>query len=658
MSDTTVIPSLPEPDALTLLTLEVADIIHVQGDRFAAAVHLAKRFGQPRPNNEREAVTILNEFLYALLAADRDVEAAAFLWQKGVFDYRPECTRMIWGAYATESMIALQGGSSMSKSYSPCVRMMLDWLRDPEWTSILCVGPKQQHLQDNVFSTLVRLHTSACIPLPGEVGDLFIGMNRRDSFGGFKGVVIPRGSKGVVLQGMTKAQKRTGAPHPKYGAQGRVRVFVDEIEDCPPLIHQDLANVMSGIDKENPDRLKIICAYNPKYASGPMATLAEPPGGWDAFDLDEDIDWVSKRGWRVLRLDPHRSENVINGNKEFGGLQTRDALDALRSQAGGEDTSTYLTFGRGAFPRTSASTAAVPQAWLHQSVGQVTWTHTPDTFVGGDLALGGDATVLAVTKVGLISDRRWQGWEDDPTRVMVFPRPRPCVFLEAFHFVPGKETIALARLIKQLGQTIPCKPYHTNLDPGGPGHGIVDVVRELWDRDVLRTFGGEGATEKRIMEEDHAVAKESLRYAVDEMWLALRKYIEHGFLVISDKMPAEHRGRLFTELSTRLWRDQTMTKIEPKNEYKRRNGGRSPDCADALGLAVHVARVRGSFRPSVRDGARQAVGAQAAQQTPLKGPPPGALIFGSPEEALERALYGDRGDVSNGCDICNRLDTL
>ena len=647
-------------DPLTLLTRELAVILHEENDRFKAAVVLAKRFSQPRPNNEREALTLLNEFLHSLLYHDRDEEAAAFLWAPGVFDGRPECVQMIWSAYAKESLLGLQGGSSMGKSYTPCVRLMLDWLRDPEWTSILCVGPKEQHLKDNVFSTLVRLHTSACIPLPGEVGDLFIGMSRRDSFGGFKGVVIPRGAKGVVLQGMTKAQKRTGPPHPRYGVQGRVRVFVDEIEDCPALIHQDLANVMSGIDKSNPDRLKIIVAYNPKYASGPVAAMAEPQKGWDAFDLDEDIDWISKRGWRILRLDPHRSENVINDNKEFGGLQTRDALDALRSQSGGEDTSTYYTFGRGAFPRTSASTAAVPQAWLTQSLGSVTWVHAPETHLGGDLALGGDATVLAELKVGIINSRRWQGWEDDPQRTMFFPRPRPCILLERFHFIPGKETVALARLIKQVGITLPCKPYNVNLDPGGPGHGIVDVVRELWDSEVMRTFGGEGASEKRILEEDHSVAKDSLRYAVDEMWLALRKYFEHGFIVVSEKMPMEQRTRLFTELTTRLWRDPTMTKIEPKQEYRRRNGGRSPDCADSLSLGVHSARMRGSFRPSIRDGARRLEGAPAAERAPLSGPPPGALIFGDPKELLEEALHGGPSSrhVRDGCDECNRYETL
>lgn len=645
-----------EQDPLSLLIAEIRPYLHRENDPFAAASILAKKFGQPRPNNKQEALSLLNELLHALLHSERFADAAALLWQEAVFDGRPECVKSIWGAIPEESLLALQGGSSMGKSYTPCVWLMLDWLRDPEWTSIICVGPKQDHLQNNVFSTLVRLHQSSSIPLPGDVGDLFIGMNRRDSFGGFKGLVIPRSTKGVVLQGMTKAQKRTGAPHPSFGTQGRVRVFVDEIEDCPPLIHQDLANVMSGIDKENADRLKIIIAYNPKYANGPVATLAEPQSGWDAFDIENDLDWKSKRGWRVLRLDPHRSENVLNDTKEFGGLQTRDALDALRSSAGGEDTSLYCTFGRGAFPRTSASCAAVPQAWLSQSVGQVTWLRPPDTYMGGDLALGGDATCAVILRTGTISERRWQGWEDDPSRRLVFPTPRPCIFLESGHFVQGKETMQLANDLQKLARSVPVVPNNINLDPGGPGAGIVDVMRAQWSQDIMRTWGGEGPSEKKFMEEDKAPANETLRYAADEMWLALRRYFEHGFIVVSDKLPDKIRQRLFYELSSRLWKDQTLTKLEGKNDYKRRMGGKSPDVADALGLGVHAVRLRGQFRPSARDGARAPDIAPAAHREKLNLPGEGVLIFGDPDALMDHLLYGTR--PHDYTDPTNSFDSL
>ena len=52
-------------------------------------------------------------------------------------------------------------------TYSGVAYALLDWLLDPEWTSILLVGPDSDHLRRNMFGDLVRLHEGSVIPLPG-----------------------------------------------------------------------------------------------------------------------------------------------------------------------------------------------------------------------------------------------------------------------------------------------------------------------------------------------------------------------------------------------------------------------------------------------------------------------------------------------------------
>lgn len=653
--------ALPKPeDPLVAIVDSLEEDLHEKQDVFAAGCKLAARFGKPRPQTKSEATSLLLELFYALLNSDRYALAARVLWDRNLFDGRPQCTKDIWEALPKESMLLLQGGSSMSKSYTPCVWLLLDWLRDPEWTKVVCIGPKEQHLIDNVFSNLSRLHSMSTLPLPGSVGDKFIGMSRTDTFGAISGLVVPRGGKGVVIQGI-KAQKRD-RPHPKFGAQGRLRFFLDEFEDMPPLIFQDIGNVVSGIDYSNPDHLKVICAYNPKHVTGKVAELAEPIKGWDAFDLEEDIKWKSKRGWTVLRLDPFRSENVITGTKLYGGLQTRDALDALRRQAGGEDTAAFKTFGRGAFPSTGATTSAVPQSWLNRSVGAVQWYRTPDTYMGLDLARTIDSTVGCEVQFGEITERRWQGWEEDPMRIMGLPRPRPCILVKRLHQLPPGDTVENAKVIRALATTLGIRPDRINADPGGPSGGSVDIMRDQWSADVMSTWFGGGVSTRKIMDEDrHPPADAGLKQAASEMWLAMRRYFEAGYIVIDEKMPAEERSRLFVELSSRVFKDSTLCALEAKSEFKRRSGGRSPDNADALGLAVHIVRLRGGLRPAASESITEP--SKAAPPLP-KGFPTAQqaarlIIMGDPKRFMDAYASGEfHSGMQGDCDITNRLEFM
>lgn len=644
----------PRNDALASVVAAVSKTLHSSG-RMEAAILLSSRLGVRRPEKPEEAVTLLLELFYTLLNSGKMEEAASMLWDINMFDWRPRCTRDIWNAMNTKSLVLLQGGSSMSKSYAPCVWLFLDWLRDPRWTTVICVGPKQQHLEDNVFSNLSRLHRHAALPIPGEVGDLLICIDRRDKVGAIQGRVAPRGAHGVVLQGASKLPKRDKV-HPKFGGSGRVRVFLDELEDMPPLIHTDLANAVAGIDFSDPSKMKIIAAYNPKNRTGKVAELAEPPNGWDTVDADTDFEWTSKRGWTVLRLDPHRSENVLLGEKIYHGLQTRDSLDALREQSGGEDTSNYQTFGRGMFPGSGSTTSAVPLHWLGNCVGEVVWRNGFDTFMGFDLARTGDSSVGVEVRYGIITERRWPGWKDDPSRRVVFPRPRPCVLVVRVHKLVSGDTVTVGKAVASLLRALAVTAERVNFDPGGPAGGAADVVAHEFSPDVSVTWAASSPPDKRVMADDRVTQKDSgFKFAQDAMYYALRRYAEYGFLVFDSDLDTEDRDRIFSELSMRQWKDSAMTRLEPKHAFKVRNNGRSPDFADALALAVHQCRMKGGFMPSLDDAARDP--AAAGTLKPARFLPTGTLFFGDRDAFMDDWNAGvstSRMDT----DPTNRLDTF
>ena len=338
---------MPLDGRLKQLADYAADFVH-SGHKAEAAGIAANFMGIPFKDNANE---VLLTYLHWLLESDGPEEAAQLLWTPNLFSPEPKCTQEVWELYRNSSQGLIMGAGSMSKSFGMGVRLFLEWIRDPQWTSVRVIGPSKDHLEANLFSHMVRLHNQASLPMPGEVGELFIGMSRRDQLSAIKGVIIPIGSskKAGRIQGAKRAPRPK--PHPIFGPLSRLFIFIDEIENVPGGIWADMDNILSQITKEGyPGGFKIFGAYNPADVSAQVAKRAEPPFGWGAFDVETHFRWKSIRGWDVLRLDGEKSENVTEGRERFPGLQTRAGLEAIAQNAGGRQSAGYYTMGRGAYP--------------------------------------------------------------------------------------------------------------------------------------------------------------------------------------------------------------------------------------------------------------------------------------------------------------------
>src|ERR1019366_1724696 len=140
-----------------------------------------------------------------------------------------------------------------------------------------------------------------------------------------RGVIIPKGNtkKAGRLQGGHRRPRLT--PHPVFGPLSRLFIFLDEIENIPAGVWQDIDNVLSEIETGG-HGFKIFGAYNPTNATDEVGKRAEPPFGYADLDEDAHFRWKSARGWDVLRLDGERCENVIQGKIIYPGLQTREGL--------------------------------------------------------------------------------------------------------------------------------------------------------------------------------------------------------------------------------------------------------------------------------------------------------------------------------------------
>ncbi len=545
----------------------------------------------------------LQYFFHWLMDSGARTEAAGLLWPKALFNPEPQSCRDVWKLYDEATLGLIMGAGSMSKSFSMGVGLFLDWVHDPEWTTIKVVGPSEDHLQANLFSHLVSLKEKSRLPLPGEVGDLFIGLNRRNLVSAIKGVIIPIGKvkKAGRLQGVKRYPR--GAPHPVHGNLSRLRIFIDEIENVPGGLWSDLDNVLSNFSNADKHGLKIFGAYNPTNQYDEVGKRAEPVFGWGDFDADTHFRWESKRGWQVLRLDGERSENVIAGRVIFPGLQTKEGLEQIAKNSGGKDSPGYFAMGRGAYPPAGASMTVFSPGLLAKMRGEPVWFDAPKMVAGIDLALeGGAAAVFTLGRLGNASGIKLPAsLEHLNGHTRMFKNslgqvlPRPVLFAEQQFVLPKGDTVAMTEQIITICRKAAVRPEFVCVDRTGHGQGVADLLRHEWG-EVLAVNYSEGATDLRIMAEDKETAKGSFDRVCSELWFATRSWAEFGALWIAPALAAE---ALVGQLTQRKFRTAgKKSRVESKADFKAR-GHSSPDEADSLTLLVHAARVRGAIVPSM-----------------------------------------------------------
>jgi hypothetical protein len=570
---------------------------------FEAAKAILSFSGQTgEVDTKDKALLLLNSFLHWLLNNKGREEAALMLWGPTQFDPRPESTQRIWKALDENQTILLMGAGSMSKSFSAAVWHFLEWIRDPEYTTVKVTGPSERHLEDNLFTHLVRLHKESRIPLPGQVGRLFIGLDPRVRKSSISGVVVPLGKKAAGrLQGVKRDRRKK--PHPIFGPQSRLFIFLDEIANIPTGIWRDIDNLLSNTS--GTEGLRITGAFNPTDQNDEVGVRCEPPFGWPSFDPDAHFGWVSTRGWRVVRLDAAQCENVKAGKIVFEGLQTKEGFDRIVENSGGNNSPGYWAMARGCFPPTGTVMSIIPPGLLDRWKAEVIWYDSPEPCGGIDLALeGNDAARFAKGLFGRASGVKFSPSLAHPNGHTIFFEDkrgrkilRNVIFVEQIFKLPKGDTVAMQAEIVRLCRTLKIKPEWLAVDRTGNGQGVFDLLKYNWGTGVWGVNYSEGAGETRVMAEDTDTAKELYDRVHSELWFATRKFIEFQYCFASPTLATEE---LVPQLTGRLFRScGKKSRVETKSDFKSRHQNKSPDDADAVTLLIHAARKASGFVPGM-----------------------------------------------------------
>lgn len=560
--------------------------------------------GQPQSvKTKPQAVTICRSLLQHLLDSELYLHAASVLWGGEMFSAEPESVKRVFAALRDNAKILFCGASSMGKSFSAGAWMYLDWRRDPLYTSVKCVGISEDQVRKHVFAHLAKLHRSASIPMAEKVdirdSDMWMGVKDAGFEFGITAIAYKQSQEtSGGLKGYKSMPVRS-KPHPKFGVMSRLRYLGDEGQNWPNGPFKDLNTTISQIS--GPETVKIAIAFNPENTSQLVVKMSEPEGGWNVDDLDKLYDWTSEYGWRVCRLDAAQCENVKQKKAIYQGLQTYEGFTSYL-RAGGDNSPNYYCFARGFPPMKGVANTIIPPAWPMEGRGEAVFAEVPITLAAVDLAfMGMDSAQMAVGRWGLAS-----GWTDFNGKKTEFidrlnvSQKRPRHVLQIDQIIPlskHDDTVLMAEEIMGRAKMLAIEPEWVVVDKTSIGLGTYSHLRKVWG-DVHGIGWSEGATEGKILSEDKEGANKQCEGVMSEMWWAFRRWLDPRCtaVLIHPIIPTQP---LHTQLTHRRYRHgKHGIKVEPKEEYKARNG-KSPDEADALMMLVALVRKNSDILPGL-----------------------------------------------------------
>ena len=545
---------------------------------------------EPSVENSDAAKAWIWIVLKKLLDTERYGAAGTLLWGSALWNPEPLAVQRLLHAIRTTQNLIVLGAAAMGKTYTVCCWMLMDWIRDPEFTEIKVLSTSAGHAKSQAFSTLQRLYAASIVPLPGLAMSEFIGLNPKDRHSAITLVAVPQGDLNegrATLQGFHPIPRPK--PHPIFGSVSRVRCMIDEGEEAPNGVHQGVSNLLaSGFGTEH---VKVVFCTNPRDPSSRLAQLAEPEKGWTQLDLSKDKEWVSTERYHVIRLDGADCPNVLEKRVRYPGFLTWEGYQKFALELGG-NSPRYMTFGRGAYPLSEMANVLIPYSLLEGSIGTFIFSGRTISAASCDLAFeGDDRVILFVGKYGNAI-----GFHALHGKPVLWQKGRHVLQAEQFYELPKERTIALATSIENRCKGLQVNADWVCVDRTGVGTGVADALAEQWSGSIKGIMWGGESGNRKLMAEDHDFACEICDGIGTEMHLRIRKYLEFGYLAIS---PQIDTTQLFRQLSSRKYQPSSKSvsgkpriRIEPKREFKKRMGS-SPDHGDALAMLCHVCALNG-----------------------------------------------------------------
>jgi hypothetical protein len=574
-----------------MLTLDIESLVDTFGKGSPPELLAACQYWNPAITTIEAAYEFLWTIVWWLLQTGKLLEAARILWPTLLFDIRPRAVRRLFEELAKRDLVIIYGGAAQSKSYSCQAWCLLQFLVDPEYTSIRLMSTTGGHAHEHCYSSLRRFYEQSRLPMPGLARALYISMSTTDLHASLMVVPTSDGETRNLLQGWHPCRREVS--HPVFGGDSRLRLFVDEGEEHPHSTFDGVENVKASMGD---GRVKIVFGANPKKPTSSLGQLAEPPAGYGSLDIDESHEWDGRKGFYVVRLDPALSENIQEDREVYPSMLTPTAYKGYCQH---QDLS-YYAYGRGFPPPSMVEDAVVPRIWLSQMYGSIRFTAGTEVTIGGiDLAfsLKGDRPVFCVGRYGLA----W-GWSaEGSAQITRFDKPKYCVQIDQFRILEKHEgTIEMVNHIRHVGKQHGITDWSwVGIDGSGIGYGVANTFRS-YGLDVKRIYWGEKAPHEKILKDDQHYADQLYDGIASAMYFSFAYLVQPTMDYIKVSPFITDRVELEKQLCGRQRKSSgrmgstgiPLQRLEDKESYKRRMR-ESPDHADSAVMCAWTAIVNG-----------------------------------------------------------------
>lgn len=566
--------------------------------KIAACSHFVKAIPPKNVNtisvNEENVDGYLWQYVRRLLNAGQYQDAANFLWGEELFNIKPRSVKMVWEAIPKCSQLLVMGHGAAGKSFTILTWLVLDWLRDPEYTTVKLISSTGTSVDATLKSQLANFHRVSYLPFPGKLTATYLGMDTKERKFGIERIAIAQGEDGGArLRGKCHPFPRQ-TPHFVFGTHSRSRVYVDEAEAVPEGVWEELQNVLNA--REGAERIKVIGSSNPKDPSSRYGILCQHSAGWDHVINTGLEEWVSKHGWNVIWLDGAKCENVVEKRLVYPGLLSYDGY--MQYFVMGDIGPEGWTMARGMFPQNGVTAVVVSQSLLDKAVGFVNFIGPVTYCASLDVALdGGDRPIFTIGRFGVAS-----GWRKQNGEVTRFDKAKPMLQVDNQFQLATGDTIQLADEAIRVLAPMSVKGEFFALDSTGNGEGVRDVMKIKYSQNIIGIDWGTKATEMRIMSEDTRICYDQYNGLPTEMWFALQKWLEFEYIKVHPILMDTSFGH---EITTRRYFQGELKKlqVEAKDQWKGRNSGRSPDRADSMIMLVHLLRLNRAMETEMLPGA-------------------------------------------------------
>lgn len=503
--------------------------------------------------------------VYALLRDGRKKDAARLLWPWFI---QNEQTEKIWEELEKEPYLCIMGHGSASKTFTCTAWHLLDWWTWPEDTALIVTSDTIPSMQRRVWSDVKTLMSRTKVPMGGLLVDSkrMVLYSQVDHKNAIHGIAAESDDSQSKIQGL----------HTK-----RIRVLIDEADNkLSTSIWGAISNLGTSGD------IKVTALANPADRTGEFARHCEPVNGWQSVNPEQDYEWKSRMGFKVIRLDGLKSPNIVAKKDIYPFLLTNKGLNDIREKKG-ENSPEWWAYVRAWYPPEGSIRNIFSTDILERCRTPIPWYTNTVNIAACDPAFeDGDNCIVVFGKMGRMAQdpKKTAVQADDFIRI----KRRDMEKEKTYDF--GDQIIAhlKARHVK---------PENFALDCTGNALGLSDYIKTTYGRGVLGVEFGGAPTDNKIIGEDSQKASERYKNFVTELWYGAREWCKLGHVYI----PNAPRELVF-QLESRLYDlipSSQLIVVESKRKMKADRGLESPDYGDAFCILIYLARMRANgFMPS------------------------------------------------------------